>query len=66
MSEEKLPENSNMAVATIVIETDMGFASLYLSGGSSGTSSAETMSCRRVNNCSCDCDRCHCALDLHM
>jgi hypothetical protein len=48
----------------ILIETDMGFADRYCPGASADGSVPLKMSCSRVHNCSCDCDRCHCFMDL--
>jgi hypothetical protein len=46
----------------ILFETDMGFTDIYCPGAL--TDGVLLSSCRRVSNCSCDCDRCHCLLDF--
>jgi len=44
-------------------EVDMGFHEQFVFIDKNGEFTCHT--CTRIHYCSCDCDRCHCILDLY-
>lgn len=51
------PDSQNDDVEIIEKEVEMGFFENYLDGFSGD-------GCKRINYCSCDCDRCTCLIDI--